>query len=241
MLGEGEHNLRADDFRHVLQMVVEAWGAFDGHRPDDYVPVQRREREPGALVRVRARRRLRCHRPPLPCLDAAVRRVGWLEDVSRLADLADHNFWLSRCDTFVANFNYCRAARPGQLLMSEDFVAVQFRLAGTIVARDTFTADDVTVDGRFAIDHRHLRHSRQNVIGRVFGWAAGLGLIVPVDTAPRPVTQPPLQPAPDASWRAHRHRDRLGGHVPRPDPGVAATCQPPWSNSFPCSTTRRAK
>lgn len=82
-----------------------------------------------------------------------------------------------------------------------DFPAVQYRLAEVILTRETFTADDLTVDGRFAIDPTHRPNSRQGVIGKGFSWAATLGLIGSVDTAPRTSRNPRRRRSAQRIWR----------------------------------------
>lgn len=84
-----------------------------------------------------------------------------------------------------------------------DFPAVQHRLAEVILTGgEMFTADEITADGRFAIDHQHRPLGRQNVIGRVFGWAAGLGLIEAVDTTAKRSRNPRRKAGGNRLWRA---------------------------------------
>ena len=54
---------------------------------------------------------------------------------------------------------------------------VQDRLARAIRAGGTFTADDVTGAGVFAVDAGHGANGAQSAIGAVFRWAVSRGLI----------------------------------------------------------------
>lgn len=84
-----------------------------------------------------------------------------------------------------------------------DFAAVQFRLAEVIATRaGPFTADAVSADGRFAVDHLHRPLGRQNVIGKVFAWAQSLGLIEQIDTQPRQSRNPRRKAGGNRLWRA---------------------------------------
>jgi len=82
-----------------------------------------------------------------------------------------------------------------------DFAIIQYRLAEVISIREVFSADDVTLDGRFAIDHAHRPNSRQGMIGRGFNWAVMLGLIAPVDTATRQSRNPRRKRGSVRLWR----------------------------------------
>lgn len=82
-----------------------------------------------------------------------------------------------------------------------DFHRAQHRFAEVLALREMFNPDDVSLDGRFAIDHLHRPLGRQNVIGTVFSWAHTLGLIEPVDTATRPSRNPRRKGGAQRLWR----------------------------------------
>ena len=54
---------------------------------------------------------------------------------------------------------------------------LEARLAEAILDRETFTADDVTDEGRIALDARHGANARQNGIGSLFNEHARAGHI----------------------------------------------------------------
>ena len=56
---------------------------------------------------------------------------------------------------------------------------LDLRLAGLIVRRRPFTADDLTDSGRLTIDETHGPNGKQSAIGAIFSRARKDGLIVP--------------------------------------------------------------
>ena len=56
---------------------------------------------------------------------------------------------------------------------------IQDRLARAILRGGSFTADDITSAGVFAVDVTHGANGAQSAIGSVFRWAASRNLIEP--------------------------------------------------------------